>query len=44
MRCEERDVLISGIRLKATGVMNVENPVETAYREGRIQELKDDED
>lgn len=31
-------------RLKATGVMNVENPVEAAYREGRIQELKDDED
>ncbi|KAH7397018.1 guanine nucleotide exchange factor [Phaeosphaeria sp. MPI-PUGE-AT-0046c] len=31
-------------RLKATGVMNVQNPVEAAYREGRIQELDDDED
>jgi hypothetical protein len=31
-------------RLKATGVMDVQNPVEAAYREGRIQELKDDEE
>jgi hypothetical protein len=31
-------------RLKATGVMNVENPVEAAYRSGRIEELADDED
>ncbi|KAH4194656.1 hypothetical protein HBI04_086750 [Parastagonospora nodorum] len=29
-------------RLKATGVMNVENPVEAAYRSGRIEELPDD--
>ncbi|KAL6712220.1 hypothetical protein ACN47E_000097 [Coniothyrium glycines] len=31
-------------RLKATGVMNVQNPVEEAMRSGRIQELSDDED
>ncbi|KAH9859638.1 hypothetical protein IAQ61_011419 [Plenodomus lingam] len=31
-------------RLKATGVMDVVNPVEQAYREGRIQELNNDED
>jgi hypothetical protein len=31
-------------RLKATGVMDVVNPVEQAYRSGRIQELSDDED
>lgn len=31
-------------RLKATGVMDVVNPVEQAYQEGRIQELADDED
>jgi hypothetical protein len=30
--------------LKATGVMNVENPVEAAYRSGRIEELADDEE
>jgi len=29
-------------RLKATGVMNVENPVEAAYLSGRIEELPDD--
>ncbi|KAH8906265.1 hypothetical protein BR93DRAFT_969470 [Coniochaeta sp. PMI_546] len=29
--------------LKKTGVMNVENPVERAYREGRVRELADDE-
>ncbi|ORY04127.1 guanine nucleotide exchange factor [Clohesyomyces aquaticus] len=29
-------------RLKATGVMNVQNPVEAAYRSGRIEELPDD--
>ncbi|KAI4698678.1 hypothetical protein J4E81_005289 [Alternaria sp. BMP 2799] len=31
-------------RLKATGVMDVQNPVEEAYRSGRIQELPDDEE
>ncbi|KAI8935351.1 hypothetical protein NX059_007936 [Plenodomus lindquistii] len=31
-------------RLKATGVMDVVNPVEAAYREGRIQELGDDDE
>ncbi|KAF1833704.1 hypothetical protein BDW02DRAFT_648208 [Decorospora gaudefroyi] len=31
-------------RLKATGVMNVQNPVEEAYRSGRIEELPDDKD
>ncbi|KAG9193882.1 hypothetical protein G6011_03917 [Alternaria panax] len=31
-------------RLKATGVMDVVNPVEEAYRSGRIEELGDDED
>ncbi|KAF2274701.1 uncharacterized protein EI97DRAFT_434932 [Westerdykella ornata] len=31
-------------RLKATGVVNVENPVAEAYRSGRIQELSDDEE
>ncbi|KAH8725108.1 guanine nucleotide exchange factor [Phaeosphaeriaceae sp. PMI808] len=31
-------------RLKATGVMDVQNPVEEAFRSGRIQELADDED
>ncbi|KAF7577821.1 Ric8 multi-domain protein [Pyrenophora tritici-repentis] len=31
-------------RLKATGVMDVQNPVEEAYRSGRIQELDDDDD
>jgi hypothetical protein len=31
-------------RLKATGVMNVQNPVEEAYRSGRIEELPDDSD
>ncbi|KAL5118902.1 hypothetical protein ACEQ8H_003225 [Pleosporales sp. CAS-2024a] len=30
-------------RLKATGVMDVENPVEAAYRSGRIEELPDDD-
>ncbi|KAI2486794.1 Ric8 domain containing protein [Pyrenophora tritici-repentis] len=30
-------------RLKATGVMDVQNPVEEAYRSGRIQELDDDD-
>lgn len=29
-------------RLKATGVVNVENPVREAYQSGRIQELPDD--
>ncbi|KAL2270990.1 hypothetical protein VTJ83DRAFT_361 [Remersonia thermophila] len=29
-------------RLRSTGVVNVENPVAQAYREGRIQELPDD--
>jgi len=31
-------------RLKATGVVDVRNPVEEALREGRIQEVSDDED
>ncbi|KAF1940303.1 hypothetical protein EJ02DRAFT_424072 [Clathrospora elynae] len=31
-------------RLKATGVMDVQNPVEAAYRSGRIEELPDDSD
>ncbi|KAF2739708.1 hypothetical protein EJ04DRAFT_287920 [Polyplosphaeria fusca] len=31
-------------RLKATGVVNVKNPVEEAYQSGRIQELPDDDD
>ncbi|KAF2130578.1 hypothetical protein P153DRAFT_395974 [Dothidotthia symphoricarpi CBS 119687] len=31
-------------RLKATGVMDVQNPVEEAFRSGRIEELADDED
>ncbi|KAB5567027.1 guanine nucleotide exchange factor [Coniochaeta sp. 2T2.1] len=30
-------------RLKRTGVMNVENPVERMYREGGVRKLKDDE-
>jgi len=29
-------------RLKATGVMNVSNPVEEALRSGRFEELPDD--
>ncbi len=29
-------------RLKATGVVDVKNPVEEMYRSGRIQELPDD--
>lgn len=32
-----------GDRLRATGVVNVENPVATAMREGRYRELGDDE-
>ena len=28
-------------RLKKTGVVNVRNPVEEAYRSGRIEELSD---
>ncbi|KAF1911419.1 guanine nucleotide exchange factor [Ampelomyces quisqualis] len=31
-------------RLKATGVMDVQNPVEEAYQSGRIDELPDDSD
>lgn len=31
-------------RLKATGVVDVKNPVEEAYRSGRIEELPDDAD
>jgi hypothetical protein len=30
-------------RLRATGVVNVQNPVEEAYRSGRIEELPDDD-
>jgi len=29
-------------RLKKTGVMSVQNPVEKAYHEGRFEELADD--
>ncbi|KAJ9151936.1 Ric8-like protein [Pleurostoma richardsiae] len=29
-------------RLKKTGIIDVQNPVEQAYREGRVQELDDD--
>lgn len=29
-------------RLKQTGVMNVQNPVEKAFQEGRFEELPDD--
>jgi hypothetical protein len=32
----------AGLRLKKTGVMKVQNPVETAYQEGRFLELDDD--
>lgn len=35
-------MLTYGNRLKSTGVMNVENPVAQAVREGRIQELPSD--
>jgi hypothetical protein len=31
-------------RLKATGVMNVENPIRQAVQEGRFEELDDDAD
>jgi hypothetical protein len=31
-------------RLKRTGVISVQNPVEKAMQEGRIQELDDDDD
>lgn len=31
-------------RLKKTGIVNVQNPVEQAFQEGRIQELEDDEE
>jgi len=30
-------------RLRATGVVNVENPVTKAYQEGRFEELPDDD-
>ena len=30
-------------RLKRTGVVSVENPVERMYREGRVQEIKDED-
>jgi hypothetical protein len=29
--------------LKKTGIIDVQNPVETALREGRFRELRDDE-
>jgi hypothetical protein len=29
--------------LKATGVVDIQNPVEAAVREGRYRELKEDE-
>lgn len=31
-------------RLKKTGVMSVQNPVEKAFHEGRFEELPDDDD
>jgi hypothetical protein len=31
-------------RLKQTGVVSVQNPVEAAMQQGRIEELPDDED
>jgi len=31
-------------RLKQTGVVSVQNPVEKAMQEGRIQELPDDDE
>ncbi|KAH8844463.1 hypothetical protein MCOR27_011491 [Pyricularia oryzae] len=31
-------------RLKKTGVVDVQNPVEKAFQEGRVEELEDDED
>lgn len=31
-------------RLRATGVMDVQNPVTKAYQAGRIQELDSDEE
>jgi len=31
------------IRLRQTGVMNVENPVATAMREGRFVDVDDDD-
>lgn len=34
-------LLTSDHRLKATGVVDVENPVRAAYQSGRIEELPD---
>ena len=41
---EPKLILMGMTRLRATGVVNVENPVTKAYQEGRIQEIPDDED
>lgn len=30
-------------RLKRTGIVDIQNPVEQAIREGRFQDIKDDE-
>jgi hypothetical protein len=38
------ELLLIMNRLKQTGVVSVQNPVEMAMREGRIQELPDDDD
>ena len=35
---------INDDRLKKTGVVSVQNPVEKAMQEGRIQELPDDDE
>jgi hypothetical protein len=35
---------LTGTRLKATGVMNVKNPVEISAQQGRFEELDDDAD
>jgi hypothetical protein len=36
------DCIDKYVRLKATGVVDVKNPVEEAFRSGRIEELPDD--
>lgn len=36
----ESMLMLFGRRLKATGVMNVVNPVEKAAREGRFEEIE----
>lgn len=36
--------MLTRCRLKATGVVDVENPVREAYQSGRIQELPDSDE